>query len=392
MVKEIIMPKLGETMEEGFLVKWLKSEGDRVAKGEVIFEVMSDKTNFEVESPRAGILRRILVAAGDRPIPVTTVVGYLADNLEEPLPAGSVVAPAPKTGGAEPLPAAGAEGPVSGRKDDAPVAASPLARRLARELGLPLASIPGTGPGGRVTERDVRSAAEVGLKKGPPAPAASGKKRLSPMRQLIAARLSQSKREIPHYYLRRVLDVSALTAARVRLKASSPEITYTDLLVRAVAAALGEFPDLNATFENDSVTVYETVNLGLAVSVAEGLVVPVIKSAGKLSLAELVAERKRLVALARANRLQRGDLEGGTFTISNLGMYGVDSFYPIIYPPQVAILGVGAIREGLLVRDGSIMIRPLLELTLAADHRVVDGACGGRFLQRIQELIDQDGE
>jgi len=392
MVREIIMPKLGETMEEGYLAKWLKQEGQKVEKGEVILEVMSDKTNFEVESPYAGYLRKILVPASEKAVPVTSVIGYLADSLEEPIPAAaktpSVVetpaAPGPTVRSEEPTPYS------SSRSDTAaagPVPASPLAKKLARELSVDLAGVKGTGPSGRITEKDVRAAAAVKTEK-KPAAAGIERQKLSALRRIIADRLSKSKREIPHYYLRKVMDVSALVAFRKQLKEKGREATYTDLLLKAVSDCLAEFPEMNATYEDNELIVYPDVNLGLAVARPEGLIVPILKGANHRSLPEITAERKRLVNLAKDNKLSLPDLEGGTFTVSNLGVYDIDSFYPIIYQPQVAIMGVGRIYDGIVADGSTLAVRPLMEITLSCDHRVVDGSYGAQFLQKLQEIIN----
>ena len=343
------MPKLGETMEEGYLAKWLKEEGQKVEKGEAIFEVMSDKTNFEVESIHSGILRKILVPASDKAVPVTSVVGYLSDSTDEPLPAAPAPTTAPKS---EEVKVSGStvkpEVTVSGAKPFGQIIASPLAKKRARELGIDLASVRGTGPGGRITEEDVLA---VSSEKGEAKPEMKGvkKQRLSPLRQIIADRLSKSKTEIPHYYLRKVMNAANLVKVRTQLKEKNPDITYTDVLIKAVADTLRDFPEMNAAYENKELVVYPEINLGLAVARDEGLIVPILKSINRKNYNEIAGERKRLVAAARENKLSREDLEGGTFTLSNLGAFGIDSFYPIIYQPQVAIMGVGAIKDGMVV-------------------------------------------
>ena len=391
MVREIIMPKLGETMEEGYLTKWFKEEGQKVEKGEVVFEVMSDKTNFEVESPYAGYLRKIIVPASENAIPVTSVVGYLADAMDESVPEITTPPPTPSSseesrGSIHQARGSDKSDPyITAEKPAGPIMASPLAKKIAKELGVDLASVKGTGPGGRITEKDVRSATPG--KKAAPKVEGITKKRLSPLRQIIAERLSKSKREIPHYYLRKILDVSSLVASRKKLKAEGQDITYTDLLIKVVADTLMEFPEMNATYENNDLTIYPEVNLGLAIARPEGLIVPVLTGVNRKTLSEITKERKRLVETARQDKLAKEDLEGGTFTLSNLGLYEIDAFSAIIYQPQVAILAIGAIKDGVSASGNSLAIKPLVEVTLSCDHRVVDGSYSAQFLQKLQEKI-----
>jgi len=398
MVIEIIMPKLGETMEEGYLAKWFKEEGQKVEKGEPVFEVMSDKTNFEVESIYSGFLRKILVPASDKAIPVTSVVGYLSDSMEEPLPATSAPPPTPpppegrkieekSSPPLSSLPLGGGDKVGVETRPSGQIIASPLAKKRAREMGIDLGSVRGTGPNGRITEEDVLAAAP-GKEETKSEPPGTKKQRLSPLRQIIADRLSKSKAEIPHYYLRKVIDATNLKTIRTHLKNSDPDITYTDVLIKAVAETLGEFPEMNATYENKELTIHPEINLGLAVARAEGLIVPILKSINRKNYREITAERKRLVAAVRDNKIPREDLEGGTFTLSNLGTYSIDSFYPIIYQPQVVIMGVSAIKDGVVAVNGNPTVKPLLEITLACDHRVIDGSYSAQFLQKLQEIIN----
>jgi len=397
MVREIIMPKLGETMEEGYLSKWFKEEGQKVEKGEPVFEVMSDKTNFEVESIHSGFLRKILIPASDKAIPVTLAVGYLSDSMDEPLPATTTPPPSltsPSSPTLSPPGRGASERQTLPREERGKergtnqIIASPLAKKRAREMGIDLGSVRGTGPNGRIIGEDVLAAAS-GKEEAKPEPSGTKKQRLSPLRQIIADRLSKSKAEIPHYYLRKVIDATNLKAIRTRLKKTDPDITYTDVLIKAVAETLGEFPEMNATYENKELTIHPEINLGLAVARTEGLIVPILKLINRKDYQEITTERKRLVAAIRDNKIPREDLEGGTFTLSNLGVYGLDSFYPIIYQPQVVIMGVSAIKDGVVAVNGSPAVKPLLEITLACDHRVVDGSYSARFLQKLQEIIDR---
>ncbi len=381
MATEIIMPKLGQTVEEAKIERWLKKEGDAVKRGEVILEITTDKATLEVESFGSGILKKILYEDGQT-VPVTTVIGYLAGKDEEipdELIAGkgrpSEVKPEPvisKTAAVEKT-----QEPVSagGR-----LAASPLAKKVAKEKGIDLSKVRGTGPGGRITKEDVLSAASC-------APAGSGEGvgliELNSMRKAIAEQMSRSKREIPHYYLTMETDMS-----EVLEKKKSGNASITDYLIAAVAKCLAEFPRMNAHWEDGKIRQFSEVNLGIAVAVPDGLIVPVLRDADKKTVEEISVENKRLAARAKEKKLSPDEFSGGTFTISNLGMYKIDSFLPIINPPEVGILGVGAIKQMPVIIDGNISIRPVMKLCLSADHRAVDGAVAAGFLNRLVEILN----
>ncbi len=374
MATEILMPKLGQTVEEAKIERWLKKEGDEVKKGDVLLEVTTDKATLEVESFNKGILLKILHNEGDM-VPVTTVIGYLGAKDEEipEAPAGKNPEKKPEPAAkAPPAPAQGA--PAKGGR----IAASPLAKKLAASKGIDLSSVKGTGPGGRITREDVESAG---------APAASSKAEpglveLTPMRKAIAEQMSKSKREIPHYYLSMDADMSAVLAKKEKGKAS-----ITDYLISAVSRCLTEFPEMNSHWEDGKIRRFAEVNLGIAVGVEEGLIVPVLRNADKKSVEEISAGNKRLASRAREKKLSPEEFSGGTFTISNLGMYKVESFLPIINPPEVGILGVGAIKQVPVVIDGNIGVRPVMKLCLSADHRAVDGASAAGFLNRLIEIL-----
>ncbi len=374
MITKIIMPKLGETMDEGQIGKWLRRKGEKVEKGESLFEVTSDKANFEVESPATGLLRKILAEEGQA-VPVTNVVGYIADSMEEQLPEEVTTVTEPP----EPV------SPPSERKKRIKI--SPLARKLAEQRGIDISQIKGSGPGGRITKEDVERFQPVAKAQGEGIP-------LSGMRKLIAQRMSQSKREAPHYYLQTEIDMSDAVRLREDLlpemeKTFSVRLSYTDLMIKATALSLEQFSLLNSTYENEQIRSFKQANTGVAVALEEGLVVPVIKDAAHKALWQIAQERTRLVARAKEGKLTQEELSDGTFTISNLGTFEIDLFTAIINPPQVAILAVGAIKERPAALDGQLVIRQTMKVSLSLDHRVVDGVAGAQFLSRLKELLEK---
>lgn len=390
MIKKIIMPQLGETMEEGTIERWLKKEGEKVEKGEPLLEITTDKATFEQESSASGFLRKIL-SPEKTTVPVTRTIAYLADSLEEEIPEEPPESREQRADLPAKAPAslAGGSAQAGGREQEAEilpkpespqisgqVKVSPLAKKLAREKGIDLSQVKGSGPGGRIVEKDVLTFGQglVGVKVTP----------LSKMRQLIAERLSQSKQTAPHYYLQVEID---LTEA-VKLHQKEPQISYNDLIIKATALALKEFPLINSTFEEGKIKSFSDINIGIAVAREEGLVVPVIKQVDKKNLPQLAKEREELVKRAQAQKLSPQDISGGTFTISNLGMFGVDGFTAIINPPQVGILAVGQIKSTPVVKNGQIEICKLMKATLSLDHRVIDGAYGAQFLKRLKEILE----
>ncbi|MFQ5880518.1 MAG: dihydrolipoamide acetyltransferase family protein [Dehalococcoidia bacterium] len=407
MITEVILPKLGLTMEEGTILTWLKQEGDEVVQGEPLVEMDTDKATMELEAPASGILRRILIPEGEV-VPVTTLVALIADTADEPLPE-VVAAPGPTREAAgegavpvampAPRPAAEAEAAVAeGRQR-----ASPAARKLAQELGIDLAQVRGSGPGGRITSHDVeRAAAE---KVGAAAPAGEKERviGLSRMRRAIAASMTLSATTIPQFAISREVDMTAVGELRQRLlpqveKEKGVRLSYTDIIVRAVAQALPAHPLVNASFEAgetleaSQIRLHESINIGLAVALEEGLIVPVIPDADRKSLAELAVAREQLEAAAQRGRLSASQLGGATFTISNLGGLGVDQFQALVNPPQVAILAVGRIAERVVPTARGIETRPMLSLTLTADHRVLDGASAAAFLATVAEHLERPEE
>lgn len=380
MAVEIKLPKLGETMEEGVITQWLVREGDRVERGQAIFAVQTDKVNLEYESPAAGHLLRILVQAGET-VPVLTVVGYLGE------PGEAVPEPAEPTPSAAAPPLVPSGGPpAGGAASRGRTFASPRARRLAREAGIDPAGLTGSGPAGRVVAADVARAAA-----GAPADSESPQRLpLTPMRRVIARRLTESAGTIPHFSLKMSADVSDLSELRDRFKEDQVlrEIPLTAFLARAAALALREVPELNASFDGEEIIRHGRVNLGIAVALEDGLMVPVVRDADRLRLAELARAIADLARRAREGRLQPDECSGGTFTLSNLGMYGVDEFTAIVNPPEAGILAVGRAVPTVVPRGDSFAVRRMLALTLSCDHRVVDGALGARFLGRVKAYLE----
>ncbi len=448
MASKVIMPKLGQTMEEGTIVEWLKKEGDPVKKGETLFQVESDKAVLEAEAKESGVLLKILVGKGVK-VPVLTPVGVIGQPNEDissllaeagPAPAASAqplasqaAAPAAATTSVAPQPAAEPLQPIARER----IFASPRARRVAAEKGVDLAYVPGSGPQGRIIEADVLgflerqpaatplarkvaqemgiplpqvpvtagriTAAQVRAAVAPaPAPAAAppplrpAEGELVPMagiRAIIADRMATSAHTTAAVTLQSVVDATELVALRTKLKEALAkelgfDIGYNDILAKIVARCLVEFPYMNVRLEADGIRHLTEVNVGLAVDTERGLIVPVLRNADKLSLKELAKQFRELVARGREGKALPDDLTGGTFTITNLGMFGVDQFTPIINLPECAILGVGRIRPEPAVVDGQIVVRQRMWLSLTFDHRLVDGAPAARFLQGIMKYIE----
>jgi pyruvate dehydrogenase E2 component (dihydrolipoamide acetyltransferase) len=404
MATEVKLPRLGQGMESGTIVRWLKQEGDRVAKREPLYELDTDKVTQEVEADADGVLLRIVVPEGE--VAVGTTIAVIGAEGEE-VPAGEVAAPAaqeaarPEEREPAPAPEIETETPVAPAPAAAParadgrVKASPLARRIARERGIDLAIVRGTGPEGRVIAEDVEQAAAAGVTAAPPraaAPVEAEVVELTSTRKTIARRLTEAW-AAPVFQLRVAADMAEVLALRERLVETladgDTKPTVNDVVVRLAAAALVRHRAVNATFSGDAVHRHPTANVAIAVAAPAGLVVPVIRGAERLTIQEIARVRADLVGRARDGKLTLGDLEGGTFTISNLGMYGIDQFVAVLNPPQVAILAVGAAKEVPVVVDGELDVAPMAELTLTCDHRAIDGAEGAAFLQALVELIEQ---
>jgi pyruvate dehydrogenase E2 component (dihydrolipoamide acetyltransferase) len=407
MAETISMPKLGFDMQEGTLVRWLRNEGDAIAKGDVLAEIETDKATVEVESSAAGIVRRLLVGQG-AVVPIgnpIAIVGEEDEKIEEP------AAGTPARDGGEPSPA----------KVDAPTAmtataatvepltppsggiakASPLARKLARDAGLDLGTIPGTGPGGRVVRRDVEAilggkvdvgalptASKIVPSKGP---RADEQVALTRLRQAIGRRMTESKSQVPHFYVSYEYQADALVAVREQVNQYLDEgakISVNDFVVKATALCLREFPNLNATYQGDHVLRHGDINVGVAVAVEGGLLTVVCKNAHSKALPQISQEIREMAARVRSGKVRSDDIEGSTFSVSNLGMFGVESFSAIINPPEAAILAVGAARQVPVVDGGSIRAGWRMKATIAVDHRVSDGAEAARFMKQLGTYIE----
>ncbi len=411
MAELITMPKLGFDMAEGKLSEWLKQPGEAVTQGETILLVETDKATVEVPAFRNGVLLQVLVPAGES-VPIGTPIGVIGEAGETVdlvalgvQPAAPAAAPAPAVTPAveptpEPVPAA-AGAPVTGR-----ISASPVAARMAGELGIDLRKVTGTGPGGRIIKRDIE-AYLTQLEKTPPPPppppmpipsyepTAEGYRvePLTGMRQTIARRMVESKTQAPHFYVTMEIDMAAAMALRTQINTLLPEaekISVNDLVVKAAAVALRQFPNINASFAADGIHIHEQVNIGLAVARETGLVTAVLRDCDKKPLVQLAKEAKELVTRAREGRMKPDDMVGATFTISNLGMFDVDEFSAIITLPQAAALAVGAVKKVPVVNaDGQIVAGTRMKVTLSADHRVTDGAEVAQFLQALKAALEQ---
>jgi pyruvate dehydrogenase E2 component (dihydrolipoamide acetyltransferase) len=383
---EVIMPALGMAQETGKLLRWIKNEGDTVTKGEPLMEIETDKVTVEIEAPADGILAGISAAEGED-VPVGQAVAYvLAQGEDLPQTVAIVAAPARS---ASPAVVATTNGSSTDVETPARrVLASPKARRLARERGLRIEDLQGTGPHGAVQAADV-VAQEARLVSD--VRAAPAQPVISNAWKTMADRMQQSWREVPHFFLERDLDATRLNSWRetIRRRPGYEKVTHTDLLIVICAAALLEHPRVNATWRDGSVQHQEPINVGIAVATDEALIVPVVRGADRLELKAVAEARSDLVARARERKLRPADVSEGTFTISNLGMFGVDGFHAIVNTPQAAILAVGRILDRIVAVDGAPAVRPMMKVSLSFDHRVVDGAEGARFLDTLAALVEE---
>jgi pyruvate dehydrogenase E2 component (dihydrolipoamide acetyltransferase) len=388
MAMSVVMPALEMAQETGKLLAWRKKEGERVSKGEPLLEIETDKAVVEVEAPGDGILAGIMADVG-AVIPVGETIAWLVAPGEKP-PAKSSVAAAPAaratSGTAQYASAAVA---AHEKQTVTSPQISPKARRLAKELGVDIAQIRGTGPDGTISSEDVQRAADS---KGVPAAAPAGVEALSQVARLMAERTTQSWTSVPHFFLVRDVDCSELVAAQKKWsaeaeKAQNPAPTITDLLIGILARTLAKHTRMNASWTGEGIRSNAEINISVAMAVKDGVVGAVIHKADGAKLAEISAQRRELTERARAGRLRPADITGGTFTLSNLGMYKVDAFSAIITPPQAAILAVGSISERVVPVDGKPGIRPMMTMTLSSDHRVVDGARAAEFLSDLANAI-----
>lgn len=446
MATDIVMPRLSDSMEEGTILRWIKSEGDEVAVGDELVEIETDKANMVYEADTSGTLIEILAREGDT-LPIGEAIARVGEAGEAPAgarkaesaaaeggdgaggagaavveagpdpAAASTVRDAEQAAAAPPAPPAPAATPAAPAEaaGDGRVKASPIARRIARERGLDLAGIPGSGPGGRIVKADVERAVAAGP--AAPAPAAtaaptapagptSGAREqpetakgqvetveLTKLQQTVARRMAESKATAPHFYLETEVDMSRAVEARARIKAGAkegdPVPSFNDMVVKACALALREFPRANAAYRDGKVELYSRVNVGVAVAARDALVVPTVFDADRRGLREIAAETRALAARVRDGSITPPELSGGTFTVSNLGMYGITNFAAVINPPQAAILAVGAIVERPVVRDGEIVPAHVMPINVACDHRVLYGSDGAEFVARVREMLEE---
>jgi pyruvate dehydrogenase E2 component (dihydrolipoyllysine-residue acetyltransferase) len=451
---QVFMPRLSDTMTEGTVSTWTKGVGDRIEKGDVIAEIETDKATMELEAYDAGVLEQILVGVGTT-VPIGEIIAVIGDGsgAAAPVaaapavaataePAASAVAaiPAPAAATAAPtVPSAAANGTPSSSSNGTHPLASPLARTIARDAGLDLATISGSGPGGRIVRADVQDAiaalaapaapaaptaptrAAVAAPAAAPAPAAVAPPiaavapapiaqlqtgpddeeiALNNVRRITARRLVESMQQAPHFYLTSVVAADELVAARARINegltalaaghegAAASKISVNDLVVKAVATALRAHPEVNVSFGGDKLIRHHRVHVGIAVALPDGLIVPVIRDADTKTVTQISAETRDLATRARGGKLKPDEFTGGTFSVSNLGMFGVDQFTAVINPPEAAILAVGATKQEPVVRDGQVVVGYTMAITLSVDHRALDGATGAKFLADLTALLE----
>ena len=414
-VTKVVMPKLSEAMETGKVIKWLKKEGDRVQGGDILAEIETDKADVEMEAFGAGVLRKIVVSAGER-TPVGGLIGVIAEADEDiasvlasgpaPTAAPAVAAappaarpPAPESAPeapARPMPVAATAAPAPpAAPGPGRVKASPLARKIAAQSGVDLHVVHGSGPGGRIVRRDVEAAATRPAAAVASAVVGTGPEyedlALSPMRAIIAKRMPLSKAPVPHFYVTSEVAMDRAWTLREELNAleGQPKISLNDLVVRACAIALLEHPGVNASFQGESIRVFYRAHIGIVVALDEGLITPVLRDCHAKPLAQIAVEARDLAERARARKLRASELSGATFSISNLGMFEVAAFSAIINPPEGAILAVGSVRRMPVVEGESVTADRRMALTLSCDHRVMDGAMGARFLQDVKHLLEE---
>ena len=425
---EITMPKMSDTMEEGRIVRWLKREGDQVHEGEAIAEIETDKANVEMEAFEPGLLGKIIVGEGE-----SVPVGQAIATIEAPETAAAKAAPpvappeghpeipltkAPEPGTTEQVPMVTAPSPAQAtqpapgieEKQPAPaeeeerVRVSPLARRMAEEHGIDLAQVRGTGPDGRITESDIEAILQTAeappTAKEAPAPPKPEvhpptevpyeEVELSRMRKTIGERLSHSKQSIPHFYVTNEIEMDWAAHVRDELNAdeSLPRISFTDLVVKACALALAKFPSVNSSLRDGKMLLHKEINVGLVVALEDGLLVPVVHNADRMPLRDIAARTRDLARRARENKLHMSEYAGGTFTVSNLGLFDVESFESIINPPEAAALAVGTITSVPVVIDDQVAVSKRMKATISADHRLLDGAIAARFLKEVKDRLE----
>ncbi|HWZ19143.1 MAG TPA: dihydrolipoamide acetyltransferase family protein [Ktedonobacteraceae bacterium] len=430
-MKTVEMPKMGDTMEEGKILRWIKQEGDQVAKGESLAEVETDKVNIEIESFASGVLRKILIPEGGS-APIGASIALIG-TPDEPLPDSLSGNGAVKVAATQEMKKAATTGEGSGKalseaKGDyrakqtgvqsptdtgsqGRIFISPIARRIAEENQLDYSQVEGTGPNGRIIKLDIEAAlsqkqeavapstpAQLPILEAEPAPIEATETTeipLTAMRRTIAKRLSQSMQTSPHFYVTSVIDTGKLADLRRQIneyaqnEPNPVKVSFNDLIVKAVALALVRMPQVNVSFAEDRLILKKQVHIGMAVALEQGLIVPVLRNADQRSVLAIARESRRLADLARTGKLRPEDISGGTFTVSNLGMFDVDSFTAVINPPESAILAVGSITPTPVVVDGQVVVRDRMKVTLSSDHRAIDGATAARFLQEVKRLMEE---
>jgi pyruvate dehydrogenase E2 component (dihydrolipoamide acetyltransferase) len=425
MITRVVLAKLSPTMEEGTIVKWSKKEGDAIKVGDVLAEIETDKANMEMEALGSGVLRKILVQAGGK-APIGSLIGVIADPNEDisamlaeaakaapaasPQPAPAAAAPAPA---AAPRPAAQAAPapapppaptlaavPAPAAAPGGRVKSSPLARAIAAQKNVPLTLVAGSGPGGRIIKRDVEgyiasprpaAGAPAAARPAAPVPAVPAGTAIpvSNIRRVIAKRLSESAFTAPHFYVTVEIDMDAAVSLREQLiRAEEIKLSYNDLVVKACAKALARFPTVNASWTGETIQTHAEVHVGIAVSIPDGLITPVVRNADRKHVVEIASEIKDLAARARDRKLKPEEFTGSTFTISNLGMFDVTEFTAIINPPESCILAVGAVRKQPVVKNDQLAVGHRMKVTLSSDHRVVDGALAAQFLAEVRRLLE----
>ncbi len=408
MAELLTMPKMGFDMAEGTLVEWVKKEGATLAQGDVVAIIETDKANVEVTAFRSGVLRKILVDSG-RVVPVgepIAVIGTADEDIQtlvspRETPPAAEEAPPPVALETEPAPTEPVGLPAG---EPGRLLASPVARRMAQELGIELSQVPGSGPGGRVIKADIEAYVRQPAQAAPapaaaitPAQAAGGVEYavelVSPIRRTISRRMTESKQQAPHFYITMDVDMEAAMELRQQLNTvllEEEKISVNDLLIKGAAIALGQFPRLNASLAGDEIHLHRYVNIGIAVALDRGLITTVVKDCARKPLAQIAREAREMIVRAREGRVRADDLVGGTFTITNLGMYGVEDFAAIINPPQAAILAVGAVRRVPVVGEGGDLVAGTrAKMSISADHRVTDGAEAASFLKALKAVLEQ---
>ena len=419
MATKVIMPKLSPTMEEGQISRWLKKEGDKVSMGEPLAEIDTDKATMEMQALGNGVLRKILINEGQSaPLGQTiAVIGEPDEDIasllsEAPAPAQQpeqkkeeAPSPAPEQPQPQPQPQTKTAAAANGRQpqaaapsDSGRMIVSPLAARMAAEAGIDLRSLQGSGPGGRIIKRDI----EAATSKPTAAPvfeatriqqagaSAYRDEPASQIRQTIAKRLVTSLGPVPHFFLTTDIEMDRAAEMRKGINALDPDlkISINDIIIKVVAAALIQHPEVNASFQEKIVRYYEQADIGVAVAIEDGLITPVVRAADQKSLSQIAAEVRELAERARSKRLKPEEYTGATFSISNLGMFGIDEFTAVINPPEGAILAVGAMTAKPVVRENEIVIRQMMRVTMSCDHRVIDGATGAKFLQTFKKILE----